>query len=333
MCQRGTSTPELVSELRRAREERRRLVVATDMGMDRAVGAELAESVDAGSGTRLLEQGHELVAQPRRREIAHEAHLDATTQKPCGVVLEAKPVSRLVPDTAEDPRRVVDEREVVEDAQHACVEIRPAAVRVDESAEVVDTEGGRHGVDREVASEQVLAQAGALDHGQRSRSVVELGARRDDVDPLSVPERHDRRAEPLVGRCATAEHSCERVGERDRISVHGDVDVEALLAEEEVADRAADEVDAVSALAQLRDRVGDAAQARTRPKLVADALDDFGRLRRSTLERAEKVGAAHDADELVGAQHGDTTVLGCRYEGTKLGAATRPRAHSRPGCS
>ena len=292
--------PELVSELGRAREERSRLVVATEVGMDRAVGAELAESADAGGGTRLLEQRHQLVAQPRRREIPHEAHLDATAEKPRRVVLEAKPVSRLVPDAAEDPRRVVDEREVVEDAQHACVEIRPATVRIDEPAEVVDTEGGRHGVDREVAPEEVLAQTRALDHGQRSRRVVELGARRDDVDPLAVPVRHDRRAEPLVGRCAPAERSCERVGERDRISLDGDVDVEALLAEEDVADRAADEVDAVSALAQLSDRIGDVAQARTRPKLVTDALDDFGRLRRNTLERAEKIGAAHDADELVG---------------------------------
>ena len=172
--------------------------------MDRAVGAELAESADAGGGTRLLEERHELVAQPRRREIADETHLDATAEKPRGVVLEAKPMARLVADAAEDPRRVVDEREVVEDAQHACVEIRPAAVRIDEASEVVDAEGGRHGVDREVASEEILAQTGALDHGQRSRRVVELGARRDDVDPLVVSVRHDRRAEPLVGRRSPA---------------------------------------------------------------------------------------------------------------------------------
>ena len=132
--------PELVAELGRAREERRRLVVATEMRMDRAVGAELAESADASGGTRLLEQRHELVAQPRRREIAHETHLDATAEEPRRVLLEAEPVARLVPDATEDPRRVVDEREVVEDAQHACVEIRPAAVRIDEASEVVRAE-------------------------------------------------------------------------------------------------------------------------------------------------------------------------------------------------
>ena len=121
-----------------------------------------------------------------------------------------------------------------------------------------------------------------------------------------------------MGRRSPAQRAGECVGKRDRISLHGDVDVEALLAEEEVADRASDEVDAVGALAQLTDRIGDAAQAPARPKLVTDALDDFGGLCRNSLERAEKIGAAHHADELVGAQHGDATVLGCRDEGTKL---------------
>ena len=47
-------------------------------------------------------------------------------------------------------------------------------------------------------------------------------------------------------RCrAPVEHLRERVRERDRVALDGDVDVEALLAEQDVADRAADEVDAV----------------------------------------------------------------------------------------
>ena len=156
--------------------------------------------------------------------------------EPRRVLLEAEPVARLVADAAEDPRRVVDEREVVEDAKHAGLEIRATAVRVDQSPEVVGAERCGHGVDREVAPEEVLAQPRALDRGQRARRVVELGARRDDVDALAVAVRDDRRAEPLVRRRAAAERSRERVGERDRVALDGDVDVEALLAEQEVAD-------------------------------------------------------------------------------------------------
>ena len=121
-----------------------------------------------------------------------------------------------------------------------------------------------------------------------------------------------------MGRCTPAERLGERVGECDRVALDGDVDVEALFAEEDVADRAADEVDPVGALAQLRDRIGDLAEARTRPKLLGDALHDFGKLRRNALERAKKIGAADHADQLVVAEHGDAAVLGCRYERTKL---------------
>jgi hypothetical protein len=39
------------------------------------------------------------------------------------VILEAKSVARLVADAAEDPRRIVDERQVVQDAEHSGLEV------------------------------------------------------------------------------------------------------------------------------------------------------------------------------------------------------------------
>ncbi len=113
-----------------------------------------------------------------------------------------------------------------------------------------------HRVDREVAPEQVLAERRTLDGRKRPGCVVELGARRDDVDPLVVAVLHDRRPEPLVRRRATSESLRERVRERDRVALDGDVDVEALLAEEDVANRAADEVDALGAPAEPRHCIG-----------------------------------------------------------------------------
>ena len=122
-----------------------------------------------------------------------------------------KPVARLVADAAEDARRIVDEREVVEHAEHAGFEVGATAVRVDEASEVIGAEGCRHGVDREVAPEEILAEPGALHRRQRARRVVELGAGRDDVDALAVRVRHDRGAEPLVRCRPPAERACEGV--------------------------------------------------------------------------------------------------------------------------
>ncbi len=50
--------------------------------------------------------------------------------------VHAEAVAVLVADRPEDPRRIVDEREVVEDAQDSLLEIGQAAEEVDEAAEV-----------------------------------------------------------------------------------------------------------------------------------------------------------------------------------------------------
>ena len=89
--------------------------------MDRAVGAELAQAEDPAHGARVLEQRVQLVSQSSGREVAHEAHLDAAAREPRRVLLEPEPVPRLVADRAEDPRGVVDERQVVEHPQQACL--------------------------------------------------------------------------------------------------------------------------------------------------------------------------------------------------------------------
>ena len=114
--------------------------------------------------------------------------------------------------------------------------------------------GRSHRVDREVPPVEVLAEPGALDGRQRAGGVVELGPRGDDVDALAVAVRDDRGPELVVRRRTTAERPRERVGEGDRVSLDRDVDVEALLAEQDVPDRAADEIDAVGGVARRQRR-------------------------------------------------------------------------------
>ena len=127
-----------------------------------------------------------------------------------------------------------------------------------------------HGVDREVPAVEVLAEPRALDGRQRARSVVELGPGGDDVDPLALAVRDDRSPELVMWRRATAEDPRERVREGDRVALHRDVDVEALLAEQDVPDRAADEVDAVGEIRGAGDRVDDGCEARRGAQLVCD---------------------------------------------------------------
>src|SRR5205807_7118968 len=57
----------------------------------------------------LLEQRDQLVAQPRRREVADEPHLDRAARESLRVLVHPEAVAVLVADRAEDPGRVVDE--------------------------------------------------------------------------------------------------------------------------------------------------------------------------------------------------------------------------------
>ena len=98
------------------REQPHRLLVGGEMGMDRAVDADLAEAKNRMVDRPFLEQRDQLVAQPLRREVADESHVNAAPGKPLGVVVHAEAEAVLVADRAKDPRRVVDEREVVEHA-------------------------------------------------------------------------------------------------------------------------------------------------------------------------------------------------------------------------
>ena len=276
--------------------------------MDGAVGAELGQAEDRVAHVALGEQEDELVAQPRRREVADEAHLDGAARELRGVLVHAEPVPVLVPDRAKDPRRVVDEREVVQDADHAGVEVGPAAERVDEPPEVVALERDRHRVDREVAPEEVLADRRVLDGRERRRRVVELGPRRHDVDAAAVAVEHDRCAELRVRPHAAVERFCERLRELDGVALDGDVDVEALLAEKDVADRPADEVDALVALADGRDRL-------ERGREVLQALELAEQVRAALFlpllacpESREHVAPRDDADDLLPLQHRDATL-------------------------
>ena len=84
-----------------------------------------------------------------------------------------------------------------------------------------------------------------LDVGKRRRGRVRLAAGGDHVELPAVREADDCRAEPAVRGHLAAQARREL----DRVALDGEVDVEAFPAEQEVADGAADEVDALAAAA------------------------------------------------------------------------------------
>ena len=135
--------------------------------------------------------------------------------------------------------------------------------------------------------------------------------------------------------CArTRPPSCvgEGLREGDRVAFDGDVDVEAPLAEQDVAHGAADEVDPLERLGDRGDRFEHLLQPLEPPELVGQHRAGALCGRRLLSERAEKVAAGDDADDLLAAQDSDPLVAGGE-EALQLGQRRRldaggdPRAH------
>ena len=136
-----------------------------------------------------------------------------------------------------------------------------------------------------------------LDRRQRGRRVVELRAGGHDVHALTVAVEDDGGAELLVLARATVELARDPPRKCDRIALDGDVDVEALLAEEDVPHGAADEIDAFHALARRGNRAEGPLEARKRPQLGRDRLPRLVRGLRRLVERAQDVSPGDHAGD------------------------------------
>ena len=127
----------------------------------------------------------------------------------------------------------------MEHAQLPRVEVGPASVGVDQATPF---ERDRQRVEREVAPCQVGLDRRAERHlGQGAGGSVCLGARRGDVD-LELADADRRRAEALV----LEDFRAEPIGERGGVALDDEIEVgRTAPAEQQVADRAADQVDGI----------------------------------------------------------------------------------------
>ena len=131
----------------------------------------------------------------------------------------------------------------MEHPQHALLQIVDAAEGVAHVAEVVAAQADGDRVDGEVPPAQVLLQGRGLHLRQRARLGVGLPARGGQVEAQAVPGGDRGGAEALVPDSAAVEHVGQLLGRADRVALDGQVQVEDLLVEQEVAHRAPHEVD------------------------------------------------------------------------------------------
>jgi hypothetical protein len=141
---------------------------------------------------------------------------------------------------------------------------------------------------------------------QRGGRLVELGACGDDVHALILAVEHDGGAELVVDVHAAGERAGELAREGDAVPLHGDVDVEAALAEEDVADGAADQVDPLVVLADRRHRLEDGREPVEAGELVCQRRPASLARLVARPEGPENVAARDNAGHaVVVSEHGD----------------------------
>ena len=169
---------------------------------------------------------------------------------------------------AEQACRILHEGEAVQDAYDAGAEVALAAVGIEQLPELGRRQCDGHGVDREVAPQQVLADRRMLDGRQRSRVLVVLGAGARHVNAL-VARDDDRRAERAMCMHPPSQPLGQRVGEPDPVALNRQVDVEGRLTQQQIADGAADKVDPFLLVACRPNRVPHVPQPRSGEETVA----------------------------------------------------------------
>jgi hypothetical protein len=166
-----------------------------------------------------------------QEELAPDALLRDRVQRPAfdrgahqlrGLRIELEAEALREPDGAEDPRGIVDEALVVQDAHDARVEVAlPVSGVVHRAGHEVD----RDGVDREVAAEEVVLQAARGHARERARLPVTLLARGGDVDLREIVRR-DLVGQELRERAQAAVDAFgERAGEGRAAGLEREINV------------------------------------------------------------------------------------------------------------
>ena len=194
---------------------------------------------------------------------------------------------------------ILDEGQVVQHPHDAAAEVALAAVGVEQQAELGRQQRHGHRVDGEVATVQVLADRGVLDRGQGCRVLVVLGARAGHVD-AQVAGQHHRGVELLVRVHAAVQRRGKALGEGDAVALEGEVDVEAGLLQQQVANGAAHEVDA-GVVGGGRGGGPQPLQAGHGPQPVAQVgRAPRRRAGRGIAQRPQQVAAGDDAEHVCG---------------------------------
>ena len=196
-------------------------------GVELGDGLQRGERVGLGEGQAQL--GAEAVA-------AHRGRVGGGGQR-ARVVVDVEAQAGRVARHPPDAGGVVDERRVVEHAQHAGLEVLERAL--DGGQRPVQAQ--RHRVDRHVAAVEVVVERAGPHVGQGARVGVALGAGAHEVEG-AVADADARGAEALVGGDLAAQ---ARRGGVD-VALDDDVELAPRAPEQQVAHGPADEVHALA---------------------------------------------------------------------------------------
>ena len=188
------------------------------------LGDDLQLHPDAGGG-KALQQAAPHAALEQAHRVVLKAHLQPLLQS----------------DSPKDARGVLDKAQIVQYLEQPVPQVCPSAEVVHQCAPVPLAQGDGHSVDCEVPPAKVLLEGITLDRGQSGRVLVELPARRGNVNLLPIGEG-DRPGVVAPVDCAAAARLVPCLDQLLRVAFHRNIDIGVLHAQQNVADRPPHEV-------------------------------------------------------------------------------------------
>ncbi len=156
------------------------------------------------------------------------------------MILDHEAQARLITGQAQQARRIIDEARVMQYTQPPGGEILKRTGRCVHLPGAPLVNPNRNRVDSKVTPQQIFGERGRLDHRQPAWVGIALPARTGNVD-ARILQRDTGRPKAVVRDCLAAQRAQQRLD----LPLDKDVELARVLDPQQVADRAANEMNAL----------------------------------------------------------------------------------------
>ncbi len=185
----------------------------------------------------------QLIKYPPTAHLFEKAHAHSTAQQEFRVPAKMKTEALLKSNRAKDPGRILDETQVVQNANGLILEIALTAEKIEQFPITRAIQGNSQGIDGKITAIKIMLNRGIFNSRQRARFQVIFNPGGGHVYLEPIGENNDRGAEFAV-RADAAIMTAGIFGcQGNAVPFDNHIDIEILLPQQQITDKPADSKD------------------------------------------------------------------------------------------